>query len=111
MSLETFSGFAQDEIALRDRLHLTVGAKLEHNPYTDFEFQPSVRLAWKATDRQTLWSAVSRAVRTPSRLDRDLVFLPGKDFHSEELVAYELGYRTQPAERLSLSIAAFYQRL
>ncbi len=108
VSLETFSGFAQDEIALRDRLHLTVGAKLEHNPYTDFEFQPSVRLAWKATDRQTLWSAVSRAVRTPSRFDRDLVFLPGKDFHSEKLVAYELGYRAQPAERLSLSVATFY---
>ena len=108
VSLETFSGFAQDEIALRERLHLTVGAKLEHNPYTDFEFQPSVRLAWKATDRQTLWSAVSRAVRTPSRFDRDLVFLPGKGFHSEKLVAYELGYRAQPAERLSLSVATFY---
>jgi iron complex outermembrane receptor protein len=65
-------------------------------------------MAWRATDRQTLWSAVSRAVRTPSRFDRDLVFLPGKDFHSEKLVAYELGYRAQPAERLSLSVAAFY---
>ena len=108
VSLETFSGFAQDEIALKDQLHLTVGAKLEHNPYTDFEFQPSVRLAWRATERQTIWSAVSRAVRTPSRFDRDLVILPGKDFHSEKLVAYELGYRAQPAERLSLSLAAFY---
>ena len=108
VSLETFSGFAQDEIALRDRLHLTLGAKLEHNPYTDFEFQPSVRLSWRATERQTLWSAVSRAVRTPSRFDRDLVILPGKDFHPEELVAYELGYRAQPAERLSLSVATFY---
>jgi iron complex outermembrane receptor protein len=108
VSLRTFSGFAQDEIALRDRLHLTLGAKLEHNDYTDFEFQPSVRLAWRATDRQTLWSAVSRAVRTPSRFDRDVVGLPGEDFQSEELLAYELGYRAQPAERLSLSVAAFY---
>jgi iron complex outermembrane receptor protein len=108
ITLETFSGFAQDEIALRDRLHLTLGAKLEHNPYTDFEFQPSVRLAWRAADRHTLWSAVSRAVRTPSRLDRDYAFLPGKTFQSEELIAYELGYRAQPAERLSLSVSAFY---
>jgi iron complex outermembrane recepter protein len=108
ISLETFSGFAQDEIALRDRLHLTLGAKVEHNEYTDFEFQPSVRLAWNATDRQTLWSAVSRAVRTPSRLDHDWVGLPGKDFQSEKLLAYELGYRIQPAERLSVSVAAFY---
>jgi iron complex outermembrane receptor protein len=108
VSLQTFSGFAQDEIALQDRLHLTLGAKLEHNEYTDFEVQPSVRLAWKATDRQTLWSAVSRAVRTPSRFDRDVVSLPGKDFQSEQVLAYELGYRTQPAERLSVSVAAFY---
>jgi iron complex outermembrane receptor protein len=108
VSLETFSGFAQDEIALHDRLRFTLGAKLEHNEYTGFEFQPSARLAWKATDRQTLWSAVSRAVRTPSRFDRDVVTLPGKDFQSERVLAYELGYRAQPAERLSVSVAAFY---
>jgi iron complex outermembrane receptor protein len=108
ITLETFSGFAQDEFAVRERLHLTLGAKLEHDPYTDFEFQPSVRLAWQAADRHTLWGAVSRAVRTPSRLDRDYVLLPGKTFQSEELVAYELGYRAQPVERLSLSVAGFY---
>jgi iron complex outermembrane receptor protein len=108
VSLETFGGFAQDEIAVRERLHLTVGAKLEHNDYTGFEFQPSVRLAWQATTRQTLWAAVSRAVRTPSRLDRDFTALPGGNFQSEKLLAYELGYRIQPAERLSLSLATFY---
>jgi len=107
-SLETFSGFAQDEVAVEDRLHLTLGAKVEHDPYTGFEVQPSARLAWKATAQQTVWSAVSRAVRTPSRFDRDQVALPGPDFHSEELVAYELGYRAQATQRLSLSVAAFY---
>jgi iron complex outermembrane recepter protein len=107
VSLSTFSAFAQDEIGLvKDRLHLTLGTKVEHNDYTDFEFQPSVRLAWRATGRQTLWAAASRAVRTPSRLDRDI--LPGSDFVSEELLAYELGYRLQAAERLSLSVATFY---
>jgi iron complex outermembrane recepter protein len=107
VSLSTFSAFAQDEIGLvKDRLHLTLGSKVEHNEYTDFEFQPSVRLAWRATGRQTLWAAASRAVRTPSRLDRDI--LPGRDFVSEELLAYELGYRLQAAERLSLSVATFY---
>jgi iron complex outermembrane receptor protein len=106
-SLSTFNAFAQDEIALvPDRLHLTVGTKLEHNEYTGVELQPSARLAWQATARQTLWTAVSRAVRTPSRLDHDL--LPGADFVSEKLLAYELGYRAQAAERLSLSVAAFY---
>jgi iron complex outermembrane recepter protein len=108
VSLETFSAFAQDEIALRTSLHLTLGAKLEHNEYTDFEFQPSIRLAWQVSDRQTLWGAVSRAARTPSRLDRELAFLPGPNFESEELLAYEMGYRGQATERLSFSVAAFY---
>jgi iron complex outermembrane receptor protein len=108
VSLETFSAFAQDEIALGNRLRLTLGTKLEHNDYTDFEFQPSVRLAWQVNDRQTLWAAVSRAVRTPSRLDRDLVILPGPNFNSEVVRAYELGYRGQATERLSFSVSAFY---
>jgi iron complex outermembrane receptor protein len=108
-SLQTVSAFAQDEIALRDQLRLTLGTKIEHNDYTDFELQPSIRLAWTVTDRQTLWTAVSRAVRTPSRLDRDLAMLPGLNFQSEKLLAYELGYRVQPVERLSLSVATFYQ--
>jgi iron complex outermembrane receptor protein len=118
LSRELFSGFVQDEIALvKDRLHLTVGTKIEHNDYTGFEFQPSGRLAWLITPRQTAWTAVSRAVRTPSRIDNDL-FAPanppftlvqgGDDFVSEELLAYELGYRIQPHRRLSLSLAAYY---
>jgi iron complex outermembrane recepter protein len=107
VSLRTFSAFAQDEIALvPDRLHLTLGTKLEHNEYTDFEVQPSARLAWRPTERQTLWGAASRAIRTPSRLDRD--FLPGQNFDSEKLMAYELGYRLQAADRLTLSLATFY---
>jgi iron complex outermembrane receptor protein len=107
VSLSTFSAFAQDEIGLvKDRLHLTLGTKVEHNEYTDFEFQPGIRLAWRVNSRQTLWTAFSRAVRTPSRLDRDI--LPGRDFVSEVLLASELGYRLQAAERLSLSVAAFY---
>ena len=112
-SLQTFSGFVQDEIALvKDRLHLTLGSKIEHNDYTGFEFQPSARLAWKITRQQLLWAAVSRAVRTPSRIDRDLFTPPvttgSPGFDSETLIAYELGYRVQPHKRLSLSIATFY---
>jgi len=115
---EWFSGFVQDEIALvKDRLHLTLGTKLEHNDYTGFEYQPSGRLAWKVSERQTLWGAISRAVRTPSRIDREF-FAPGNppfnllvggtNFVSEELLAYELGYRVKPHARLSLSLAGFY---
>ncbi|MCA1851289.1 MAG: TonB-dependent receptor, partial [Beggiatoa sp.] len=117
VSRQWFSGFVQDEIALmKNRVHLTLGTKIEHNDYTGFEFQPSGRLAWRLSEQQTVWSAISRAVRTPSRIDREF-FQPGSppfriaggpDFESEELLAYELGYRVHPFSRLALSLAAYY---
>jgi len=113
VKLETFNAFIQDEIALvPDRWHLTLGTKLEDNDYTGFVAQPAVRLAWKLRDKQMLWSALSYAVRTPARIDRDY-FLPplilgSPDLQSEELIAYELGYRVQPHPRVSLSVAGYY---
>src|ERR1019366_3900885 len=68
-----FSSFAQDEIAIRpDRLHLSLGARLEHNHYTGFNFQPSARLVWTLDSNNMFWSAVSSAVRTPARGDTDI---------------------------------------
>lgn len=116
-TLHLYSAFFQDEIALfGDRMRLTLGSKLEYNDYTDLEVQPNGRLAWTVNDRHTLWGAVSRAVRTPSRIDRDfrLSVAPGialidrGTFDSEEVLAYELGWRAQPHEQLSLSLATFY---
>jgi iron complex outermembrane receptor protein len=65
------NAFIQDEIELPRRMYLTLGTKLEHNDYTGFEIQPSARVSWRASELDTLWSAVSRAVRTPSRIDRE----------------------------------------
>jgi iron complex outermembrane receptor protein len=116
--------FVQDDITLvPNRLRLTLGSKFEHNDFTGFEIQPNARLAWTPTERQTVWAAVSRAVRIPTRLDHDIRLnaqvIPGtpptalavfgsRNFVSEELLAYELGYRLQPHPRLSLDVAAFY---
>ena len=110
------SGFVQDEIALVPNVFLTLGTKLEHNDYTGFEVEPTARVRWSMTSRQMAWAAVSRAVRTPSRVDRDLkepsefpVILAGSsDFESEILVAYELGYRAELGSRVSASVSAFY---
>jgi iron complex outermembrane receptor protein len=121
-----YSGFIQDEITLARDVYLTVGSKLEHNGYTGYELEPNVRLQWNPDTRNLLWTAVSRAVRTPSRYDRDLqvpsglinapppyqfptLFLAGsRNFVSETLIAYEIGYRAQLAPRLSASISTFY---
>jgi iron complex outermembrane recepter protein len=105
--------FVQDGITLSDDLTLTLGTKFEYSGYTGFEYLPSARLAWQVSDTALLWSAVSRAVRTPSRIDRDLT-APGilerasDSLDSEELIAYEIGYRGQPSARSSLSVSLFY---
>jgi iron complex outermembrane receptor protein len=107
--LNLASGFVQDQIDLGD-LTLTLGIKGENASFSGGEWMPSARLAWKLSDRAMIWGAVSRVVRDPSRLDRELVFPPflvRSDFQTEKLVAYELGYRGRPAERLSLTATVF----
>lgn len=114
--LNLISAFVQDEISLiNDRLRLTLGAKIEHNDFTGFEIQPSARLLWTPAKRHRVWAAISRAVRTPSRSDNDKVIkttrsivLGDGGFSSENLIAYELGYRVQPTKSLSVDIAAFF---
>ena len=111
-----FSIFAQDEILLVKNLYLTLGTKLEHNDYTGYEWEPSGRLQWNITSNQMVWGAISRAVRTPSRVDRDIaepnspptILIGGSNFVSETLIAYELGYRAQLGPKVSASVSTFY---
>jgi iron complex outermembrane receptor protein len=114
-NLNLWNLFGQDTVALSPSLELTVGLKFEDDPYSAIQPLPSLRLSWKASDRTLFWAAASRAIRAPSRLDRDffqvagptVVIGPG-NFQPEKLVAYELGYRGRPSSRASLSISAFY---
>jgi iron complex outermembrane receptor protein len=111
-----YSGFVQDEVMLVKNLFFTLGTKLEHNDYTGFEWEPSGRLQWDIAADQMLWSAVSRAVRTPSRVDSDTrepnsstpILTGNSDFRSEILIAYELGYRARLGSKASASLSTFY---
>lgn len=131
-----YSGFAQYELPIvRDKLTLTAGTKLEHNNFNGFDYQPSARLLWSPTATQSFWAAVTRAVRTPSRLDEDVQFDifdelytpppsgPGPppapipvyfqidgdpNLKAEQLIGYELGYRTQVNSSLYVDVASFY---
>jgi len=121
-----YSGFLQDQIMLVPAMSLIVGSKLEHNDYTGFEVEPNVRWQWNPQPQQLLWAAVSRAVRTPSRYDRDLsiptgltnapppyvfptAFLRGSEnFVSETLIAYEVGFRAVFGSQWSGSLSTFY---
>lgn len=106
--------FAQDEWGLTPKLDLTLGLKLEDNNYSGLDWMPNVRLAWKPQADTLVWGAVSRAVRTPNRTEREQeagkVLAPSPDFRSETLWAYELGYRAQPFPKASVSIQVFYNR-
>ena len=129
------SVFLHDEISVvPERVRLILGAKLEHNSFTGLEPQPNLRLLWTPDASHAVWAAWSRAVRTPSRGDRESVidlavtppfsaanpspfpvllrstFLPGDKRSSERLTAFELGYRAQLDPRLSFDVAAFANR-
>lgn len=112
-----FSAFVQDEMAIRDDITLTIGSKFENNDYTGWELEPNARLSWRVNERNMLWAGVSRAVRAPSRIDRDLVqpsppyftiLVGGPNFNSETVIANELGYRFHWGAKLTGSASIFY---
>jgi iron complex outermembrane receptor protein len=112
-----YSAFVQDEFRLARDWSVIIGSKLEHNDYTGFEVEPNVRLEWSFSTSQSLWSAISRAARTPSRIDRNfaepappaLVILEGSsEFKSEYVTAYEVGYHAGLGSRFTGSVSTFY---
>jgi iron complex outermembrane receptor protein len=138
-SMDTFSAFVQDTITIvPDRLFAMVGTKVEENDVTGFEFQPSARIWCTPNHNHTLWAAVSRPVRVPSRTEEDSILTLGfadtgilmggppsgitipldvtgnPGLQSERIWAWEAGYRVRPAENLTLDFAVFlndYSRL
>jgi iron complex outermembrane receptor protein len=127
-TIQLFSAFVQDQITLTpERVFLTLGTKLEHNAFTGFELEPSIRMTWTPSTRNTLWAAVAEAVRTPDRNDAggdfNIVAFPLPDGtpaeigirgnprqQTEHLLATDLGYRVQASSRVSVDLAMFYNR-
>lgn len=127
-TLSTYGGFAQDQLGFGDgKGTVVLGARLEHNDYTGFELQPSLRAGWQFNPAWYGWSSVSRAVRTPNRINRDIAFfcsprfatalnctagttlpLGTKDFDSEKLIAYESGLRWRASSQWVVELAGFY---
>jgi iron complex outermembrane receptor protein len=121
----TYNGFLQHELTLDDAsVRLTTGSKVEWNSFSKFEIQPTFRVLWSPTTTQSVWTAVSRAVRVPSRDEHDQFDLDSidegddgrveyalrvgsPDFKPEKLIAYEAGYRFLSSRRLSLDVASF----
>jgi iron complex outermembrane receptor protein len=120
--LDWYNVFGQDQIRVGEAGRVTLGLRAEHNDYTGWETMPSVRYAWAPNARRLFWAALSRAVRAPARLDRE-IFTPamgpcficgGPDFDAEIADVAEVGYRATPASQLSFSVTVFqhwYDRL
>lgn len=107
--LHLITFLVQDQITLvPEKLELTLGTKLLGNYYSGFEYQPSGRIAFTPHKRHTLWAAVSRAIRGPSRFDEELT--PDYNFQSEKVLSYELGYRVSPVDKITISLATFYNQ-
>ncbi|MDR4517312.1 MAG: TonB-dependent receptor [Nitrosomonas sp.] len=124
---KTFNAFIQDEIQLTQKLRFTAGTKIEHNDFTGFEYQPNVRLLFEINDQHSVWAAYSRAVRVPSRSSHDIrinfLALPGdtpnslpllfgifgdRKFRSENINAFEMGYRSLLTRHFSVDTALFF---
>lgn len=124
VDLNRVSAFVQDEMTLRpDELFLTMGIKLSHNDFSNFEYQPTARLLWAPDEQQAAWASFSRAVRTPAYAEHFsritgvagpgtsfFTAFPNQEFDSEEMFAYELGYRAQPTDAFSWDLAMFYNK-
>src|SRR5688500_988725 len=117
-TLQFINVYAQDEMRLAPDLVGIAGLRAEHNSYTGWEWLPSVRVAYSMTPRHTVWGALSRAVRSPSRIDADLV-VPGTppflvvnnpDFKSEVAKVAEAGYRGTIGSLASMSLSLFHHR-
>jgi iron complex outermembrane receptor protein len=115
--------FIQDEVAMTDRVHLTLGTKLEHETFSGWGVQPTVRLMWAPANRHHIWMGASRALRTPSLADLAMrvnaVVVPGQQapivigvlgnpqYRAEELVETEAGYRVELGSVAFFDVTAF----
>jgi len=120
-----FTAFLEDDIGLVDnRLSLSLGSKFLRTNFTGLQLEPSARLLWTPTEKQSLWASFTHAVRTPSDAERNFYlsgyigtmnglpyfarFNANPNFRSEQLNGYELGYRQLLVKQVYVDIAGFY---
>ena len=130
LNTRMWSVMAQDDISLiSEKLTLTLGSKFEKYDNDKLKPLPNARLMWTPDDNQTLWASASKAIRTPSLIDSHGTIrallppeftlngsgLPRPGFMevmgrttSEQLWAYEVGWKQRLAPGLTLDTTAYY---
>ena len=114
---QLFTAFLQEKLTISDFIFI-IGSKFEKNDFTGFEFQPNAKIIYYPSRNQTLWTSISRAVRTPNRGDDDVqitttngktTLYTGSDtFQAENMIAYEAGYRIKPTYKSMIDISTFF---
>jgi iron complex outermembrane recepter protein len=115
-SLNLADIFIQDTMSITNSLSVSLGVKFEDDPYAGWSTLPDIRASWALSERSTLWAAASRAIRSPTPFDSDVIeklgtttyLVANRQFQPEKVTAYELGSRSQPTDDISLAISAFY---
>jgi iron complex outermembrane receptor protein len=106
------------------RLMASAGVRLDYGSFRRLEYQPSFRLLYTPSSKQSIWLAASRAVDLPSLFNRDLrvddgqtivdglpVTLSGygsESLRSETARSLEVGYRLQSGQRWSVDASIFW---
>lgn len=123
---DRFSAFFQDSYEFSDSLLLSAGAKFEDSDLAGTGVQPGARFSWTVNETNVLWSAYSRAYRTPSLVERysevsyarifdpdEGVWLnesfPGNsNLEKEETDAFEIGWRSQPWVDFTVELSLYH---
>ena len=121
VSMYYAGGFLQEKWTLIDDKWFTwLGTKVGWNSLNQFNVQPSARTLFVLDDKSVVWGAVSQAVRLPTRFDVGVQLedptvnffsvprIPRDQLISEEVIAYEMGYRRQANDRWSWELTGFY---
>ena len=109
-------GFAQTEITITPAWSTTIGTRGERTTFSDFGLQPALRVKYTPRADAIVWGAVSRAIRTPTRFDKELRITLGdtvvirgdRAFTPEKVTAFESGARFSLRSNVSVEASAFY---
>jgi iron complex outermembrane receptor protein len=116
--LQLASVYVQDQVKASNTVDVSASLKLEHNSFTGAEWMPNLRIGWRPHEGHLIWTQFARAVRAPSRIDREyfspaspphFIVAGGPEFRSELSDVVELGWRAQPTATITASVTGFYR--
>ena len=109
--------YLQDEWRFAPQWTLSLGGRVDYEFYGGFQPSGRASLAYELADNAFLYGAVSRAFQMPPAADRflDIPMFGGlahitcpQSLDAQPLVAYELGYRGRPLDRLETTLNFFW---